>query len=320
MTNREVVVDLASFQSELTVQDYKNIGATKAIVKISENTNYVNPYIRSLIDRSAGGGVNGFAFYHFGRFYNDSAAVAEANYFIANAKRYANVKPGTLLILDAEIKGMPSSSVIAFLQTLRNAGYHTGFYTYKFLLPEFNLEEIHKYADFFWLAAYPLGSQPGPRVPNFNYFPSANYVDCWQHTDNLLGYKVDGSITLTDNAIKLFNPSEVKIEAPKPTPAPSQNNVKYDSWTDDLGVKWFKEDGKFTITVDEGIVLRWGATTNSSKIGVLPKGSVVKYDAFCHSGGYVWIRQPRGNGQYGYLPTGEDRNGTRLNYWGKFTE
>ena len=55
MTNREVVVDLASFQSELTVQDYKNIGATKAIVKISENTNYVNPYIRSLIDRSAGG-------------------------------------------------------------------------------------------------------------------------------------------------------------------------------------------------------------------------------------------------------------------------
>ena len=43
MTNREVVVDLASFQSELTVQDYKNIGATKAIVKISENTNYVNP-------------------------------------------------------------------------------------------------------------------------------------------------------------------------------------------------------------------------------------------------------------------------------------
>ncbi|HJF21894.1 MAG TPA: SH3 domain-containing protein, partial [Mammaliicoccus lentus] len=77
---------------------------------------------------------------------------------------------------------------------------------------------------------------------------------------------------------------------------------------------------KFTITVDEGIVLRWGATTNSSKIAVLPKDSVVKYDAFCHSGGYIWIRQPRGNGQYGYLPTGEDRNGTRLNYWGKFTE
>ena len=319
MTNRETVIDLASFQADLTVQDYKNIGATKAIVKISENTNYVNPYIRSLIDRSSGGGVNGFAFYHFGRFYNDSAAVAEANYFIANAKRYANVQPGTLLILDAEIKGMPTSSVIAFLQTLRNAGYHTGFYTYKFLLPEFNLEEIHKYADFFWLAAYPLGDQPGPRVPDFNYFPSANYVDCWQHTDNLLGYKVDGSITLTDNAIKLFNPSEVKAEAPKPTPAPSQNSAKYDSWTDDLGVKWFKESGKFTITVDEGVVLRWGATTKSAKIGVLPKGSVVKYDAFSKHDGYVWLRQVRDNGQFGYLVSGEcDSNGKRTSTWGKF--
>lgn len=109
-----------------------------------------------------------------------------------------------------------------------------------------------------------------------------------------------------------------QTETPKPVPAPSQNSAKYDSWTDDLGVKWFKEDGKFTITVDEGIVLRWGATTNSSKIGVLPKGSVVKYDAFCHSGGYVWIRQPRGNGQYGYLPTGESSGGKRTSTWGKF--
>ena len=101
------------------------------------------------------------------------------------------------------------------------------------------------------------------------------------------------------------------------SPAPSQNDVKYDSWTDDLGVKWFKESGKFTITVDEGIVLRWGASTSSTKIAVLPKGSVVEYDAFAHSGGYVWIRQPRSNG-YGYLPTGRSANGKRIDYWGKF--
>ena len=55
-----------------------------------------------------------------------------------------------------------------------------------------------------------------------------------------------------------------QIETPKPVPAPSQNSAKYDSWTDDLGVKWFKEDGKFTITVNEGIILRWGATTKSA--------------------------------------------------------
>lgn len=51
---------------------------------------------------------------------------------------------------------------------------------------------------------------------------------------------------------------------------------------------------------------------------MLSKGSVVKYDAFCHSGGYVWIRQSRGNGQYGYLPTGESSGGKRTSTWGKF--
>ena len=103
MTERKTVIDLASFQSHLTVNDYKNIGADYAIVKTTESTNYVNPYIRSLIDRSAGGGIRGYAFYHFGRFHNDAQAVAEANYFIANSKPQANVQPGTLMILDAEI-------------------------------------------------------------------------------------------------------------------------------------------------------------------------------------------------------------------------
>ena len=109
MTERKTVIDLASFQSHLTVDDYKAIGADYAIVKTTESTNYVNPYIRSLIDRSAGGGIKGFAFYHFGRFHNDAQAVAEANYFIANSKAQANVQPGTLMILDRKSTRLNSS-------------------------------------------------------------------------------------------------------------------------------------------------------------------------------------------------------------------
>ena len=63
--------------------------------------------------------------------------------------------------------------------------------------------------------------------------------------------------------------------------------------------------------------MRWGATTKSSRIGVLQKGDEVKYDAFCVAGGYVWIRQPRSDG-YGYLPTGNAVNGKRTDYWGTF--
>lgn len=306
MAERKTVIDLASFQSSLTVADYKAIGADYAIVKTTESTNYINPYIRSLIDRSAGGGVKGFAFYHFGRFHNDAQAVAEANYFISNSKARANVQPGTLMILDAEISNMPTSSVNAFLNTVRNAGFHTGFYTYKYLLPSFNLESIHSNMDMFWLAAYPLANgRAAGKNPDFNYFPSANYVDMWQHTDNLLGYNVDGSITITDNAIKLFNPSEAPkpaatkpIEQEKPaikTPLPSN------SFVDDLGVRWFSEKGTFTVGSGNQLHLRWGATPSSSVIAVLKGGDTVNYDAWARTNGFVYVRQPRSNGQYGYV-------------------
>ena len=123
---REIFIDLSSFQKDLTVDDYKKLGVKKAIVKISESTNYVNPYIHDLVDKAAAGGVNAFAFYHFGRFTNDSQAVNEAKYFIDNSKAKINVKPKTLMILDAEISGMPTSSVIVFLKALRDAGFKIG--------------------------------------------------------------------------------------------------------------------------------------------------------------------------------------------------
>lgn len=314
MTQRTTVIDLASFQSGLTVDNYKAIGAEYAIVKISESTNYTNPYIRSLIDLSAAGGIKGYAFYHFGRFHNDAQAVAEANYFINAAEARANVKLGTLMILDAEIQGMPTSSVITFLDTLRAAGYRTGFYTYKYLLPNFDLEAIHPHMDMFWLAAYPLANgRAADKNPDFNYFPSTNYVDLWQYTDNLLGYNVDGSITITDNAIKLFNPSTAPAPAPQPKVDQSKPVVNpQTTWTDNLGAVWHAEDGKFISNT--ALHLRWGALPSASTIAVLPAGSVINYDAWSRGNDFVYVRQPRGNG-YGYIAV---RNAKTGEAYGKF--
>lgn len=314
MTQRTIVIDLASFQSGLTVDNYKAIGAEYAIVKISESTNYTNPYIRSLIDLSAAGGIKGYAFYHFGRFHNDAQAVAEANYFINAAKARANVKPGTLMILDAEIQGMPTSSVITFLDTLRAAGYRTGFYTYKYLLPNFDLEAIHPHMDMFWLAAYLLANgRAADKNPDFKYFPSTNYVDLWQYTDNLLGYNVDGSITITDNAIKLFNPSTAPAPAPQPKVDQSKPVVNpQTTWTDNLGAVWHAEDGKFISNT--ALHLRWGALPSASTIAVLPAGSVINYDAWSRGNDFVYVRQPRGNG-YGYIAV---RNAKTGEAYGKF--
>lgn len=323
MTDRLIAVDLSSFQASLGVADYKYLDPDFAIIKTTENTNYVNPYARGIVDKvAAAPKMKGFAFYHFGRFYNDYAAVAEADYFVKNTKAMFNIKAGTLLYLDAEIAGMPTSSVLCFIKRVQSYGYKCGFYSYKYLLSQFNMDSILNQADTFWIAAYPHGENAVSQ-PDFNYFPSYKNIDLWQFTSKYKGYNVDASVTLTDKMIKLFNPAEsIKIPAKnnsQPKPAVNNNNKqKYDSYVDNLGVRWYKEKGKFKITVPEGIVLRWGATTSSSKIAVLPKDSVVEYDQFAHAGGYIWIRQPRSNG-YGFLPTGQDKNGTRLNYWGSFS-
>lgn len=287
---REIVLDLSSYQQNLTVNDYKNIGATKMIVKLTEGTDYVNPYIKQLINRSAAGGANGFAFYHFGRFHNDNQAIAEANAFIKVAKNTVNAKKNTLLILDAEITGMPTSSVITFLKEIRKAGFKTGFYTYKYLLSNFDLEKIYSYMDFFWLAAYPLGNgKRADKKPNFGYFPSAKYVDMWQYTDNLLGYKVDGSITVTDNALKLFNPESGTTVKPKS--------------------EWKKKSGTFTLA--QSLELHKSPHIESEPIAKLKKGDAIKFDAMLQGPLRLWLRQPRSNGKYGYI-VGKDKYGKSL--------
>lgn len=284
--DREIVIDLANYQAGLTVLDYKRIGVKYAIVKATEDTNYTNTTANSLINRAAAGGVKGFAFYHFGRFHNDTKAKTEAKYFIAGTKKLVNLQKGTLMILDAEISNMPTSSVIAFLKEVKKAGYKTGFYTYKYLLPNFNLKAIKPYMDFFWLASYPLANgKAADKKPDFNYFPSANYVDLWQYTDNLLGYKVDGSISVTENAIKLFNPGKTKAPAKKS--------------------EWTKKDGTFTL--GEDLHLHESPHIDSPSIALLKKGSVIKFDAILQGPKRLWLRQPRGK-NYGYIVARDKNN------------
>lgn len=293
---REIVLDASNYQEKLTAKDYARIGATKLIVKLTEGTNYVNPDIKLLINRAAAGGVTGFAFYHFGRFHNDSQAIKEANMFVKVAKEKVNVIKNTLLILDAEIQDMPTSSVIAFLKVLRKAGFKAGFYTYKYLLPNFNLEKIKPYMDFFWLAAYPLGNKvAADKHPNFGYFPSANYVDLWQYTDNLLGYNIDGSITVTDNAIKLFNPKKESTSHKTSTTTPAAT--------------WKKKNGTFVL--GQKLKLHKSPHIDAPAIAELPKGSEVKFDATLQGPLRLWLRQPRSGGSYGYI-VAKDKYGKTL--------
>lgn len=81
------------------------------------------------------------------------------------------------------------------------------------------------------------------------------------------------------------------------------------------GINWISEKWHFTLS--ERIKLRTAPNTSATIIAELQPGDVVKYDAYCYSGGYVWIRQKRGN-SYGYLATGQCVGNKRTSYWGSF--
>ena len=81
------------------------------------------------------------------------------------------------------------------------------------------------------------------------------------------------------------------------------------------GINWIKEEWRFTLS--ERIKLRTAPNTSATIVAELQPGDVVKYDAYCYSGGYVWIRQKRGN-SYGYLATGQCVGNKRTSYWGSF--
>ena len=82
------------------------------------------------------------------------------------------------------------------------------------------------------------------------------------------------------------------------------------------GINWISEKWHFKLA--ENINLRTAPNTNASIIAKLGAGSVVNYDAYAYADGYVWLRQPRKDGTYGYLASGECVGNRRTSYWGEF--
>ena len=121
-----------------------------------------------------------------------------------------------------------------------------------------------------------------------------------------------------DNAWGTFKEGSAEASKPATNNKPAQNNNKpsqpvHNNTNTNVNSDWTKQNGVF-ITGGE-INLRTGASTNSKVIALLPTNTEVKYDAYRTEDQYTWLRQPRANGQYGYL-VGRN-NG---NAWGTFKE
>lgn len=316
MANRFVDVSSWNLDTPEYFDAIKNWGAKSVIVKVSEGgtgTKYTNPKARRQKELTEERGMIAHA-YHYFLGVSEEDARGEARYFVEQMRALGFDPNKTVACIDVEDPSLTTNRqaltnyVNAFHDEVRKGGYpHTATYTGRYWAQTRMYMEQLSTTDH-WIAEYGT-SQCNTRCDQWQYDSTTKF--CGNATDTNIDY--NGFLTEPIG-------QESKPTPKPPTPDTKPSQPSNESWVDELGVRWYKETGKFTITVPEGIWLRWGATTSSAKIAVLPKGSVVKYDAFCHSGGYVWVRQPRGNGQYAYLPTGVSRNGKRVDSWGTFSE
>ena len=114
--------------------------------------------------------------------------------------------------------------------------------------------------------------------------------------NNEYGYLVGRN---DDQAWGTFKEGSATATKPAETKPAQPAEKAQDNATKENQATWTKQDGTF-ITVG-AINLRTAPTTKSTIITQLPADSEVKYDAYYQAGNYVWLRQPRANGQYGYL-------------------
>lgn len=284
-------VDVYSGSADGIIQDAHAQGV---IVKATQGTGYVNPRCNHQWDLAGQlGKLRGL--YHYAGGGNPEA---EAQFFINNIKNY--VGQG-ILILDWEsYQNSAWGDTNWSLRFVNEVHRLTGIWPLIYV-QESALWQVANCAQYcgVWVAKYASMTWYSWDLPNMNVSSGAfQFLTGWQYT----GGDMDRSVFYLDENgwKKLSNPDgkQTPVES-NPAPAPEAVSALVNTWTDSLGDKWTEEKGTFT--TDQPINLRWGAKTTSALIATLPAGSVVEYDAWSNHSGYVWIRQPRGNGQYAYM-------------------
>ena len=141
-----------------------------------------------------------------------------------------------------------------------------------------------------------------------NYMVKAG--DSWWSIANKYGMDMTALATLNGKTIStVIHPGDVlrvadkgqgdKVSDKVTTPVQQPKPAQAQTWTDSLGDVWHKESGTFVSNTY--LHLRYGAKPYSSTLMYAGPGLVIKYDAWSSHDGFVYVRQPRGNGQYAYI-------------------
>lgn len=205
MSSKTYGVDVASYQAT-DMAAYRKAGASFAIVKLTEGTNYLNPKGSKQVASSRANHMYTHA-YHFARFGSSvSQAKKEAAYFIKEAKKQ-DISQKRMLWLDWESgsgnvvtgpKAGNTAAILAFMDAVKAAGWRPGLYSGASLMRTAidTKQVIKKYGTCLWVASYPTMAPVS--TADFSYFPSMDGVAIWQFTSNWHGLGVDGNVAVVD--------------------------------------------------------------------------------------------------------------------------
>lgn len=297
-------VDVYSGSSDSIIRDPHADGV---IVKATQGTGYVNPRCNHQWELAGQlGKLRGL--YHYA---GGGNPVSEAQFFINNIRNY--VGQGVLILDWESYQNASWGNTNWARQFVDEVHRLTGVWPLIYVQESALWQVANCASDCgVWVAKYASMTWYSWALPNMNVSSGAfKYLTGWQFT----GGDMDRSIFyLTKEAWqKIADPTgNVKpAPAPAPKPAPKQEPAheapSTANWVDALGDRWYEQHGTFISNC--WLHLRWGARVSSAPIGVLPPGSVIKYDAYHRAGDFVWLRQPRGNGQYGYIACRDAQTG-----------
>ncbi len=303
------VVDVASYQSEMTQSDYNKLkaaGVKTVIVKSTEGDSYTNPAALNQAKMANKAGLN-VDFYHYATFNTSTEAKSEAtnmaSFLVKN-----NVSTKVLLFADMEDSSTytvnAEANLNAFWSTLNSYGYtNHGVYTSNtYLYRDAVIRTVG--TSRVWRAQYP-------------YTPSANNLwntgdGAWQFSDTALlpsgsdytGY-IDVSIdyngltedsagtntfvttTASDDTVTSNTSTDTSSTTTNNnTSSSTSSNTSTSTSTSKTTVK--KASGWYTFTKNTAI--KSAASDSAKTVGTYSKGNRVYYNAKVTTNGETWLR------------------------------
>lgn len=156
-----------------------------------------------------------------------------------------------------------------------------------------------------------FGGSGGAAGHVVEFISNTQIIHCTYKNPQMNGVYIDNEATTCPYFMGWYVYRNDNTDTSKPIEVP--NTERPDK------VGWYMEEGTFHsyLNNDEPIAILDKAV-DGKVIGWLEQGKKAKYDQFTHKGGYVWIRQPRADGSFGFLATGKSDGKKRLDYWGDF--